>query len=213
METHVPPEWENHDETDLVDASYYDLFSCNRVGLGSTERPVALLLETHGAFSRPDSCSMEGFNTLAVLQQVYVNDTLLASELANRGVPVTVADLEGEILPTAAGQVDFVWTWTVMDGPVSHIQSHSYYPTTIKDISQNVRYVWFANGAIGYIDLDMTLVSYYYNTAAQYGEVHAPMLYADTGLPVYIATSDVADGTSFSGTFGGFGDVLCQTPS
>lgn len=90
----VPPEWQLNNTFGLAHIAYWVL-DCHRLSAAPLERPVRLVLETHGRATPPPACEDPADEYWWLVNRAWINDQEAANVLMPRtGMPLQVAPIE-----------------------------------------------------------------------------------------------------------------------
>lgn len=207
----APQGW---DPGTVVASSVYTFAStCSRIHAGPLERSVNFILEGHDKANAPTKCREGKYDTIQVLNAIWVNDTATASFLRSTyHMPVVL----GTITSTATARIppltSYEWSWR--EANATKVSSLSMNATNMggQTIVQVVRLAWSNGQGISYADWTDTFRLTNEDDAIQTGHMEAPMLYAQNTPNPYVGRGQMFYDDSFQAQVHAFKDYACEQP-
>lgn len=188
------------------------VFKCDRMRVGSFERPASILIESHNRSDPPASCQRDEVGISRILQAIWTNDTEIGAFLAQEfGIPVYVGNISHSITAGAALLTQHRWEWG-FNGTTSWVTYNST-EADQRTYLQGIRYYWQVGDGVSYMNYRENLVAPGADTNVILGgRMEPPMLYARSPMGPYHAQANLAYDLSFEGEVIRFQDLQCEKP-
>ncbi len=208
----TPPGWEGQADGAFGSTVGIFLVECERLSWGPFERgPIRMVWELHDRFRAPAKCSEGNYTLMWVLASMWFDDKDVAKYVGETyGAPTQYSPIDVRYA-NASIRHEATWTWGLEGHPASSLAFAQFDspPNGVRIVDE---IAWAHNTTVTLLTLDTISHNVQGQQVLAPGEMHYPMLYAQTGQTDYLGTADYWDSVELSATIRQFGDLQCEQP-
>ncbi|MES2153634.1 MAG: hypothetical protein V4510_00675 [bacterium] len=191
---------------------YDNLLSCDRVKLGSFERPLLMVFDTADNAVPPPACDGPAVTT-EIVHAIMVNDTAVASWLHDRyHLPAYAGTGHASAASAALVLGSHDWRWTITNGTGTNRLSMNSTETDVIPFEAAIRYAWPNGQGISYMQWNYTFKFPGHEFDPTTGQLYSPLLYATARPNPYVGEAQALYEINFDGRIHEFKDFQCEQP-